>query len=131
MEGLHTFHLVVVVSSYRSAGAARQCWGDFSAAQGGELVGEGQGPLQPDGRAPAVLGKRVQREESPLYPGGLAPKRMRDVTMGQDGRGKQQQRGGSRGQGELEGGDKAMASGACQGSVWILVVQCWLLAGTQ
>jgi hypothetical protein len=29
VEGLHTFHLVVVVSSYRSAGAARQCWGSF------------------------------------------------------------------------------------------------------
>ena len=29
VEGLHTFHLVVVVSSSRSAGAARQCWGDF------------------------------------------------------------------------------------------------------
>ena len=39
-------------------------------AQGGELVGVGQGSLQPDGRAPAVLGKKVQREESPLYPGG-------------------------------------------------------------
>jgi hypothetical protein len=25
VEGLHTFHLFVV-SSYRSAGAARQCW---------------------------------------------------------------------------------------------------------
>ena len=30
------------------------------AAQGGELVGEGQGPLQPRGRAPTVLRKRVQ-----------------------------------------------------------------------
>ena len=36
---------------------------------------------------------------SPLYPGGLAPKRMRDETIGQDGRSKQhvQPRGGSRG----------------------------------
>ena len=69
------------------------------AAKGGELVGEGQGALQPDGRAPAVLRKRVEREESPLYPGGLAPKRMGDVTMGQDGRSKQQQRRGSKEQG--------------------------------
>ena len=30
-----------------------------------------------------------------------------------------------------EGGDRAMASGVCQGSAWIQVVQCWLLAGTQ
>ena len=34
-----------------------------AAAQGEELVGEGQGPLQPGGRAPTVLKKRVQREE--------------------------------------------------------------------
>ena len=50
--------------------------------QEGELVGAGQGPLQPDGRAPAVLGMRVQRVESPLHPGGLAPKRMRNEAMG-------------------------------------------------
>ena len=29
VEGLHTFHLVVVVLSSRSAGASRQCWGSF------------------------------------------------------------------------------------------------------
>ena len=40
---------------------------------------------------------------SPLYPGGLAPKRMRDVARGQDGRGKQQQKGGSRRQGGAGG----------------------------
>ena len=33
---------------------------------------------------------------SPLYPGELAPKRMRDETRGQDGRSKQQQKRGSR-----------------------------------
>ena len=59
----------------------------------------GLGPLQPDGKAPAVLGKRVQREENPLHPRGLAPKRMRDLTTGQDGQGEQQQRRGSRGRG--------------------------------
>ena len=46
--------------------------------QVGELVGVEQGHLQPDGKAPAGPRKRVQREESPLHPGGLAPKRMRD-----------------------------------------------------
>ena len=56
-----------------------------------------------------MLGKRVQREESPLHPRGLAPKRMRDVIMGQDGRGVQQQRGGSR---EQEGtGGKGQSNG--------------------
>ena len=48
----------------------------------GELVEGGQGPLQPDGRAPALLGKKVQRVESALHPGGLAPKRLRNKTMG-------------------------------------------------
>ena len=50
-----------------------------------------------------MLGKRVQREESPLYPGGLAPKRMRDMIMGKDVRGEQQQRRGSREQGGTGG----------------------------
>ena len=45
----------------------------------------------------------MEREESPLYPGGLAPKRMREETMGQDGRSKQQQGRGSRGQGGTGG----------------------------
>ena len=48
----------------------------------GELVGEGQDPLQPDGRVPAVLGKMMQRVESSLHPRGLAPKRLRNETMG-------------------------------------------------
>ena len=82
------------------------------AAQGGELVGEGQGPLQPDGRAPAVLGERVQRGESLLYPRGLAPKsakRMGDEIMGKDGRGEQPQKGGSR---EREGtGGRGQSNG--------------------
>ena len=34
--------------------------------------------------------------DSPLYPGGLAPKRTRDETRGQEGRSRQQQKGGSR-----------------------------------
>ena len=71
-------------------------------AQGGELVGMEQGPLQPDGKAAAVLGKKVQREESPLHARGLAPKRTRDVIIDQDGRGKQQQKRGGRGQGGAE-----------------------------
>ena len=33
------------------------------AAQGEEVVGEGQGPLQPGGRAPTILREKVQREE--------------------------------------------------------------------
>ena len=40
---------------------------------------------------------------SPLYPGGLAPKRMRDETRGQGDRGKQHQKGGSRRQGGARG----------------------------
>ena len=71
------------------------------AAQEGELVGLGQGPLQPDGRrapAPAVLGKRVQREEAPLQPRGLAPKRMSELPTGLGGQGRQQPRRGGRGQ---------------------------------
>ena len=52
------------------------------AAQEGELVRLGQGPLQPDSRAPTVLGKRVQREEVPLHPRGVAPKRMRELPTG-------------------------------------------------
>ena len=55
------------------------------AARGGELVGEGHGPLQHDGRAPAMLGKRVQRGESPLYPRGLAPKRVGAVVVAAQG----------------------------------------------
>ena len=59
---------------------------------------------------------------APLQPRGLAPKRVREVTRGQDDRGKQQQRGSrSRGREGLEGRGKAMASGACQGSVQTLV----------
>ena len=56
-----------------------------------------QGHLQPDGRAPAGLGKRVQREEGPLHPGGLAPKRMRGIIL--DNCGRQQQEGRGRGRG--------------------------------
>ena len=67
------------------------------ATQGGELEEVAQGPLQPNGRAPAVLGRREQREAGPLHPRGLAPKRLRNETMGQDGRGKQQQKGKGRG----------------------------------
>ena len=59
------------------------------AVREGELMGEGQGPLPSDGRAPTVLGKRVQRVESSLYPGGVAPKRLRDETMGQNDQGRQ------------------------------------------
>jgi hypothetical protein len=32
---------------------------------------------------------------------------------------------------ELGRGSSVVASGACQGSEWILVVQSWLLAGIQ
>ena len=70
---------------------------------------------------------------SSLQPGGPPPKRMRGVTSGQGGRGKQQQKRGGTGAGDregLEGRGKTVASGACRGSVQILVAQCWLLAGT-
>jgi hypothetical protein len=43
-----------------------------------------------------LLGKRVQRVESALHPGGLAPKRLRNETMGQFNQGRQQKRGVSR-----------------------------------
>ena len=82
----------------------------------------GLGPLQPDGKAPTVLGKRVQREENPQHPGRLAPKRMLRLITGQDGQGKQQQKG--------RGGGLGITSGVCQGSMWIMVVQCRLLAAT-
>ena len=54
-------------------------------------MGVEQGHLQPDGKAPTGLKKRAQREESPLHPGGLAPKRMRSRVFGQGGRGKQRE----------------------------------------
>ena len=68
----------------------------------GELVRLRQGPLQPDSRTPTVLGKRVQREEVPLQPKGLAPKRLRELHTGQEGQGKQQQRKGGEGRGGAE-----------------------------
>ena len=40
------------------------------------------GHLQPDGKAPAGPRRKVRREESPLYPGGPAPKRMRSRVFG-------------------------------------------------
>ena len=92
-----------------------------------ELVVEGsQGPLQP------LLGRRVPRVKGVLCPGGLAPKRLRKETMGQFNQGRRQkgEKGRRRG-GVGRGGDRDMAGGACQGSEWILVVQAWLLAGTQ
>ena len=79
----------------------------------GELVGEGQARLQPDGRVPiaTVLGEGMQGVESPLHPGGLAPK---------EGRGhvakwpRQAARaGGVGGRLGLGGGGKAIASEAC------------------
>ena len=81
-----------------------------AAEQGGELEGAAQGPPQPDGRAPAMLGRSGQGEVEPLRPRGLAPKRLRDRTIEQDGRGKQQQRrkGGGKGEagGKQQGGGK-------------------------
>ena len=49
-----------------------------------------------------MLGKRVQREEVPLHPRGLAPKRMRELHTGQEGQGKQQQKKGGKGRGGAE-----------------------------
>ena len=56
-------------------------------------VERGQGPLQP------VLGKRVPRVESTLHLGVLAPKRLRNQTLGQHNLGRQQQRRVDRGRG--------------------------------
>ena len=85
------------------------------AAQEGELVGLGQGPLQPDGMVSAVLGKRVQREGNPLHSRELAPKRMRDLATDREGQGKQQQRKGGKGQGgatsDRDGHNKGKADG--------------------
>ena len=54
-----------------------------------------------------VSGEEASVEEvvvgSPLYPGELAPKRMRDETRGQEGRSRQQQKGGGRRQGGAAG----------------------------
>ena len=47
----------------------------------------GQGSLQP------VPEKRVQRVESALHPGGLAPKMLRHETVGQYSQGRQQKKG--------------------------------------
>ena len=91
------------------------------AGREGELVEGGHGPLRPDGRARAVLGKRVQRVESALHPEGLAPKRLRNTTMGQGNQGRHQQGGWTGGEEGLEGGDRDTASGVCQGSAWTLV----------
>jgi hypothetical protein len=88
------------------------------AARQGEQVERGQPPLQP------VLGKRVQRVESALHPGGLAPQRLRNETMGHTNLGRQQQRGVDRRRGGTGRGVRDMASGVCQGSAWILVVEC-------
>ena len=66
------------------------------AAQGIELVGEGQGALQPGGRAPAVLRKRVEREEQ----GGGIKRRGRLGGASQAGvkRRRQRQRKSAQGQ---------------------------------
>ena len=96
----------------------------------GELVGGGQGPVQPDGKTPTVLGKRVQRVESSQHPGELAPKRMRNEAMGQNGQGKQQQSGGGRRQGGT--GRRDWKEGTEQWQVEYARVQCgsrWCSAG--
>ena len=51
------------------------CSGSDSGSVAELVVERRQIPLQP------VLGKRVQRVESALHPGGLAPKRMRNETL--------------------------------------------------
>jgi len=70
------------------------------ATQAGELEGVAQGPLQPDGRAPAMLGRSEQGEVEPLGPRGMPPKRLRDRTIEQDDRERQQQRRKGSGKGE-------------------------------
>ena len=105
------------------------------AVQEGELVGLGQfkGPLQSDGKLPAVLGKRMQREGNPLHSRELAPKRMRDLATDREGQGKQQQRKGSKGRGGAEQGNQGNGKWSMPGfSVNPgTIVQCRLLATTQ
>ena len=62
-----------------------------------------------------MLGKRVQRDVGPLHPRGLAPKRMRDEIIDQDGRGKQQQERRGRGQGGAV--SRGQSNGNCKWSV--------------
>ena len=71
----------------------------------------GQGPLQHGTRAPtsAVPGKRVQREEAPLQPGGLALKRMKGLPTGLGGQGRPQTRRGGRVAAEIEVGAEPIA----------------------
>ena len=62
-----------------------------------------------------MLGKRVQGEEVPLQPKGLAPKRLRGLHTGQGGGKASSSRGKEvRDEGELSRGARARASGACQ-----------------
>jgi hypothetical protein len=72
------------------------------AAQGGELEGV-------CGWATAVSGRNEQGEVEPLRPRGVAPKRLRDRTIVQDGRGKQQQRG--KGSDRREAGREQQSAG--------------------
>jgi hypothetical protein len=44
-----------------------------------------------------MLGRKEQGEVGPLHPRGLAPKRLRDETIEQDDRGRQQQKRKGRG----------------------------------
>ena len=72
------------------------------AARGGELEGV-------CGWATAVSGRNEQGEVEPLRPRGVAPKRLRDRTIVQDGRGKQQQR--RKGSGRREAGREQQSAG--------------------
>ena len=110
----------------RQSDGSDSCWSgadsDSDSAAELEVV---DGPSALEGTA------AEQGEVEPLRPRGLAPKRLGDRTTEQGGRGKQQQRrkgGGEEGAGKRQ---QRGASGACQGSEWILVVQSWLLAGIQ
>ena len=56
-----------------------------------------------------MLGRREQGEVGPLRPRGLAPKRLRDKTVEQDGRDKQQQK--RKGSGRGGAGKKQQSDG--------------------
>ena len=73
------------------------------AAQGGELE-------RVCGWAAAVSGRNGQGVVEPLKPRGVAPKRLRDRTIVQDGRGKQQQR--------RKGSDRRGAGREQQSACW-------------
>ena len=104
--------------------ARRQSDGSDSCWSGADSDSDSAAELEVVDEPSALEGAAAEQGEvEPLRPRGLAPKRLRDRTTEQGGRGKQQQRRKGGGKRELGGSSRVLASGACQGSVWILAVQ--------